>query len=112
MVPILGWMADTESENAALRARVRALEEDAAKRKTLGRPPKKPSSPDGKLIANVCRHLRLRRRELAVRLGVVESLLSRVNSPTAPKPLAERHRAALRAMLIAGGKPGEQPLPG
>ena len=104
-MPILVPMADLTSENAALRARVAALEGDAARRKSLGRPPQPATSPDGRLIARVCRRLGIRRRELAERLGVAAPLLSRVNGADG-HPLAERHRVAMRAMLAAAeGEP-------
>lgn len=88
--------------------KARALEAEAslAARPNLGRPAARATTADGKLVARVCAHLRLRRGVLALRLGVSPSILSRCNGGPRCAPLAERHREAMRAMLAEPGAPG------
>ncbi len=87
----------------ALRLRLAALEA----RPPTGRRPRAPETADARLVARACAALGLTRGELAGRLGVAQSILSRANGPAG---LAEHHRERLRAWL-AGGKDAADEAP-
>lgn len=63
-----------------------------------GRPALRAGSPDGRLIAQACKALGLTRRQLAVRLGTGEAVLSRASREggALPSGHADRLRAWIR----------------
>lgn len=90
-------MPDDPATIADLHARIAALEARAP----AGRRPAAPETPDARLVARVCAARGWTRGELAERLGVVQSILSRANTAAG---LAECHRERLRGWLAGGGE--------
>jgi hypothetical protein len=91
---------DWKARSLAAEARVVELEAELAalrNRPRTGRPPKAPASEDKRLILQVTARLGVTQADLAQRLGVDPSKLSRANDV----PLPEGLRARLRAMLGA-----------
>jgi ribosome-binding protein aMBF1 (putative translation factor) len=75
---------------AALRARVAELEQERESRRRVGRPPRRATSADGRLVARARALLAVSNTQLAARIGYHPSVLSH-----------DTLSAAVRAAVIA-----------
>jgi hypothetical protein len=82
---------------SALRSRVAELEEERESRRRVGRPPRRATSADGRLVARARAMLAITNTQLAARIGYHPSVLSHATLS-----------AAVRAAVIAAIDSGQQ----
>lgn len=85
----------TARDKALVRRWMRALAVALLAPTRVGRPPRRATTPDGRLVQRACRRLDLSMTALARRLGTHKSVLSRALHARLPT----KHRAAIRSLL-------------